>query len=115
MVRGDSRHRSRRAPFHKGAEDTLDLPAGSGAMVEKTDLGFAMPFKTITGAIFEPGFPDVLMQMWASFLAERAGKLDGRFGCATPDESVLSHEIWAAALESYEGQCVVRLGDPPVI
>ena len=78
---------------------------------EKTDLGFAPPFKTITGGIFEPGFPDVLQQMWAAFLAERAGRLDGRFGCATPDEAVRHHELWAAALESQRHQSVVTL--PP--
>lgn len=74
---------------------------------EKTDLGFAMPFKTITGGIFEPGFPDLLQQMWASFLAERAGKLGEAFGCATPDEAVASHEWWAAALESQRHRSVV--------
>ena len=76
---------------------------------EKTDLGFGLPFRTITGGIFEPGFPDVLMQMWAAFLAERAGLLDGRFGCATPDEAVSSHELWAAALDSHRDQRVVSL------
>jgi len=75
----------------------------------KTDLGFATPFKTITGGIFEPGFPDVIMQMWAAFLAERAGLLGGRFGCATPDEAVTSHELWAAALESHRRHAVVPL------
>lgn len=74
---------------------------------EKTDLGFGTPFKTITGGIFEPGFPDILMQMWAAFLAERAGALDGRFGCATPDEAVASHELWAAGLTSHRHQQVV--------
>ncbi len=68
---------------------------------EKTDLGFGTPFKTITGGIFEPGFPDILQQMWAAFLAERAGILGGRFGCATPAEAVASHEIWQAALASH--------------
>jgi predicted dehydrogenase len=76
---------------------------------EKTDLGFGTPFKTITGGIFEPGFPDILMQMWAAFLAERAGVLDGRFGCATPEEAVASHQIWAAALASHNGQQVVTV------
>lgn len=73
------------------------------------DLGFATPFKTITGGIFEPGFPDILQQMWASFLAERAGRLDGRFGCATPDEAVAHHELWDAALRSHATQSVVSL------
>ncbi len=79
---------------------------------ERTDLGFDMPFKAITGGIFEPGFPDILMQMWAAFLAERAGLLGGRFGCATPDEAVAQHEIWAAALESQREQSVVVLPPP---
>lgn len=76
---------------------------------EKIDLGFGTPFKTITGGIFEPGFPDILMQMWAAFLAERAGVLGDRFGCATPDEAVAHHEIFAAALVSAERQAVETL------
>lgn len=76
---------------------------------EKTDLGFQMPFPTITGAIFEPGFPDILMQMWAAFLAERAGLLENRFGCATPDEAVVQHELWAAALLAQRSERIVQL------
>ncbi len=76
---------------------------------EKTDLGFGTPYKTITGAIFEPGFPDILQQMWAAFLAERAGVLGNKFGCATPDEAVAHHEIFAAALTSHRDQRVVTL------
>lgn len=67
---------------------------------DSTDLGFAMPFQTITGGIFEPGFPDILLQMWAAFMAERAGKLEGRFGCATVAEAVATQRLWAAALAS---------------
>jgi len=76
---------------------------------EKTDLGFGTPFKTITGGIFEPGFPDILQQMWAAFLAERAGQLGPRFACATPDEAVAHHELWHAALESHREQRVIYL------
>jgi predicted dehydrogenase len=82
---------------------------GKEQVWERTDLGFDMPFKAITGSIFEPGFPDILMQMWASFLAERAGSLGGRFGCATPDEAVAQHEIWAAALRSQSELSVAAL------
>lgn len=67
---------------------------------QRTDLGFHGPFPTITGGIFEPGFPDCFLQMWAAFLAERAGELGDRFGCVTPAEAVQSHELFAAALES---------------
>ncbi len=73
------------------------------------DLGFATPFRTITGGIFEPGFPDILQQMWAAFLAERAGLLGDRFGCATPDEAVAQHELWAAALRSHATRTIVAL------
>lgn len=76
---------------------------------KRTDLGFATPFPTITGGIFEPGFPDVILQMWAAYLAEREGLLGDRFGCATPEEAVASHEVFAAALQSHESQSVVSL------
>ena len=76
---------------------------------KKTDLGFGMAFPVITGGIFEPGFPDVIQQMWASYLTEREGALDGNFGCATPEEAVMSHEIWAAALESQASRKAISL------
>lgn len=67
-----------------------------------TDLGFGVPFKTVTGGIFEVGFPDIIQQMWAAYLMERAGKLGGNFACVTPDEAVTSQEIFATALASQE-------------
>lgn len=76
---------------------------------DSTDLGFQMVFPGITGAIFEPGFPDILQQMWAAFLAERAGQLGDRFGCATVAEAVASHEIWDAALESQRTNTAVAV------
>ena len=76
----------------------------------KTDLGFGTPFKTITGGIFEPGFPDVLMQMWAAYFAERAGELGNRFGCVTPGEALASHRLFAAALQSQAESSVVAIG-----
>jgi predicted dehydrogenase len=76
---------------------------------KRTDLGFGTPFKTVTGGIFEPGFPDVIQQMWAAYLMEREGELGDRFGCATPEEAGASHEIFAAALESHIHRRVVEL------
>lgn len=74
---------------------------------KRTELGFGTGFKTVTGGIFEPGFPDVIQQMWAAYLEEREGKLGDRFGCATPEEALASHAIFAAALESQRlGQAV---------
>jgi predicted dehydrogenase len=82
---------------------------GKEQIWQRTDLGFQVPFPTITGGIFEPGFPDCFLQMWAAFLAERAGKLDGKFGCVTPDEAVLSHELFAAALRSHAEKHAIDL------
>ena len=47
--------------------------------------------------------------MWAAFLMERAGQLEGRFGCATPEEAVATHEIFAAALRSQAQGSVVAV------
>ncbi len=63
----------------------------------------------MTGGIFEPGFPDVIQQMWAAFLMEREGQLSGRFGCATVAEAVETQRIFAAALQSQAQQSVVTL------
>jgi predicted dehydrogenase len=69
---------------------------------ERLEVGSQSVFPTATSGIFEFGFSDAILQMWAAFLAERAGSLDGRFGCATPAEAVESHRIFAAALRSSE-------------
>jgi predicted dehydrogenase len=84
---------------------------GKEQVWQRCDLGFQTAFQTITGGIFEPGFPDCLVQMWAAFLAERAGKLDGKFGCVTPDEAVRSHELFAAALRSHSEKRAINLND----
>ncbi len=78
--------------FQRGKEQTWN----------RIELGFASAFATSTGGIFEHGFPDCFLQMWASFLAERAGVLNGRLGCVTPEEALTSHRIFAAALKSHQ-------------
>jgi hypothetical protein len=96
--------------FSTSMPKTLEVfERGKEQWWKRTDLGFGTPFKTVTGGIFEPGFPDVIQQMWAAYLAEREGLLEGRFGCATPKEAVATHEIFAAALESQKSQSVVEI------
>ncbi len=85
--------------FQRGKEQTWT----------KTDLGFNGPFATITGGIFETGFPDCFQQMLAAYVAERDGFLDGRFGCATPEEAVMSHKLFDAALQSHAQKSVVAV------
>ena len=75
----------------------------------KTDLGFNGVIPTITGGIFEPGFPDCFLQMLAAFVAEREGFLDGRFGCATPEEALMSHKLFDAALQSNEEKKLITI------
>jgi predicted dehydrogenase len=72
--------------------------------------GHRSVWPTVTGAIFEFGFPDALLQMWAVFLAERSGRLGDRFGCATPREALVSHRVFAAALASHRSGAAVAPG-----
>ncbi len=73
------------------------------------DLGHGSAFSTVTGGIFEFGFPDSILQMLAAFAAERAGVLSDKFGMATPEEATESHQIWAAALRSQEEKRAVEV------
>lgn len=75
------------------------------------DMGHETAFPAITGGIFEFGFSDAILQMWAAFLHElEHGQLPSRFaGCATPEETALSHRLFTAALESHENASTVKL------
>jgi predicted dehydrogenase len=75
------------------------------------DTGQEAAFRSITGAIFEFGFSDAILQMWAAFLYELSnGRPLGRFAaCATPQEAAMSHRLFTAALESHKTRTTVRL------
>lgn len=89
----------------------------SGGEQAWTDIetGHETAFKTVTGGIFEFGFPDAILQMWAAFLYELdTGRPKKRFaGCVTPDETALSHELFTAAIESQETGETVWLPHSP--
>lgn len=76
--------------------------AGGEQIWGQIDIGQETAFRTITGGIFEFGFSDAILQMWAAFLFELAnGRTASRFaGCVTPQETALSHRLFTAALES---------------
>jgi predicted dehydrogenase len=76
---------------------------------ERLETGSQSAFPTVTGPIFEFGFSDAILQMWAAYLAERAGALGDRLGCVTPQEALAAHEIFHAALESGASDSVVTL------
>jgi len=73
--------------------------------------GHETAFKTITGGIFQFGFTDSILQMWAAFLYElHHGRPLCRFaGCATPEEASLSHRLFTAALTSQREKSVVEV------
>jgi predicted dehydrogenase len=85
--------------------------AGGEQVWGRIDLGHETAFKSITGPIFEFGFSDAILQMWATFLYElEHGQPLSRFaGCVTPEETALSHHLFTAALESQQKAAVVAL------
>jgi predicted dehydrogenase len=87
---------------------SLDYCDGGEQAWKQEDLGYGSVYKSITGGIFEFGFPDAILQMWASFLDELAGN-EPPYRCATPEENAQSHQIFTAALKSQDEKCVVEL------
>lgn len=71
-------------------------------------LGQKPQFPVITGGIFEFGFSDSLLQMFAAFISELRG-LPCEFGCFTADEAEHSHQLLTAALLSHREQRTVPL------
>ena len=76
----------------------------------RLDLGYTPAVPAITGSIFEFGFPDSILQMWAAFLRELDGGQPKIFGCFTPEETRLSHALLTAALDSHRKRSVEAVG-----
>ena len=72
----------------------------------RLDLGYTPAVPGITGSIFEFGFPDAILQMWASFLLELDSGTPTVFGCFTPEETRISHALQTAALVSNKKKSV---------
>jgi predicted dehydrogenase len=85
--------------------------AGGEQVWGHIDVGQETAFKSITGGIFEFGFSDSILQMWAAFLYElEHGQRPSPFaGCATPAETALSHCLFTAALESQRSKATVSV------
>ena len=86
--------------------NTLEVMEYSGGEQawQVIDMGHEMAHKSITGGIFEAGFSDSILQMWAAFLYElEHGRPISRFaGCVTPEEAAWSHRLFTAALRSQD-------------
>jgi predicted dehydrogenase len=90
-------------PYVPGGEQTwhvIDVPHQSA-------------YQSITGSIFEFGFSDALLQMWAAFCDElvHGPGMKQPLRCATPEETALSHRLFTAALESQRTGGTVALED----
>lgn len=91
---------------------TMTYIPGSEQAWQTVDLGYETPYPTITSSIFEFGFPDGILQMWAAFCDELVHGRSGMrqpFYCATPYETHQHHRILTAALQSHTEQQVVRI------
>jgi len=78
---------------------TLPYTPGGAQAWHEQDVGYETTYPTLTGGIFEFGFTDAMLQMWAAFCDEAAGNTP-KFQCGTPLEAALSHKLFTAALES---------------
>ena len=72
------------------------------------DVPHQSAYATITGSIFEFGFSDALLQMFAAFCDELVNGPGMRqpLRCVTPEETALSHRLFTAALASQRDQSV---------
>ena len=87
------------------------VPGGEQAW-QVMDIPYQSAYKSITGEIFEFGFSDAILQMWAAFCDELVNgpQMAQPFTCATPEETAASHRLFTAALESQRsGQTVAVL------
>lgn len=75
------------------------------------DAPYRSAYDTITGGIFEFGFSDSILQMWAAFCEELAHGQERRlaFQCVTPDEAAASHRVFTAALASHQSGNTVAI------
>jgi predicted dehydrogenase len=87
-------------PYHPGGEQAW----------REQDVPFKPAYPTITSEIFEFGFTDAILQMWAAYCDELAHGRSGMhqpFTCVRPDEVAQCHDLFTAALSSQRtGQTV---------
>ncbi len=84
---------------------TMSYKSGDRQTWNEESLGYSSAYPTITGGIFEFGFPDSILQMWAAFCDELVNGRDRMhqpFYCATPHETAQHHTLLTAALESHK-------------
>jgi len=91
--------------------ETMVYKTGGVQEWRREDLGYSSVHKTITGGIFEFGFTDAMLQMWASFVEEvvNQNKELPIYGCIRPEETLLQHKILTAALNAGKQKETIQL------
>jgi predicted dehydrogenase len=101
------------ARFSTKEANTLEILEYSGGEQawQRIDMGHEVVFPSITPGIYQFGVSDAVLQMWAAFLYEldRGKPLTKFAGCATPEETALSHRLFTAALKSHKTGATVAL------
>ena len=89
----------------------LPYTPGSEQAWHVLDMPYQSAYRAITGAVFEFGFSDAILQMWAAFCDEltHGPQMRQPFHCATPEETAASHRLFSAALESQRSGQTVSL------
>jgi len=93
---------------------SLPYTPGGAQEWRSAEMPYQSAYPAISGGIFEFGFSDALLQMWAAFCDEL---IHGREGmrqpltCLTPAETGLAHQLFTAALQSQRtGQTIPLQG-----
>ncbi|MGZ6391020.1 MAG: Gfo/Idh/MocA family protein, partial [Ktedonobacterales bacterium] len=90
----------------------MPYTAGGEQAWREVDVPFHSAYPTITGEIFEFGFTDAILQMWAAFCDELTHGREGMrqpFYCVTPEEVGRCHDLYTAALRSQRTSQTIRL------
>ncbi|MFD0961882.1 Gfo/Idh/MocA family protein [Paenibacillus chungangensis] len=98
----------------KNPKQVASLPYEPGGQQawHVVDAPYQSAYSTITGGIFEFGFSDSILQMWAAFCDEIVHGKEGMqqpFSCALPEEASGSHRLFTAALESHKTGSTVAI------
>ena len=97
----------------RNPKQLVSLPYTPGKPQEThvIDVPHLSAYPSITGAIFEFGFSDAILQMWAAFCDElvHSTEMKQPLKCAMPAETAQTHMIFTAALESQKYAKTVTL------
>jgi predicted dehydrogenase len=76
------------------------------------EMPYQSAYPAISGGIFEFGFSDALLQLWAAFCDELVHGREGMrqpLYCLTPEETALGHQLFTAALASQRSGQTIHL------